>query len=53
MAFFGKAKETKEFKYPGIRVAMDGSSAVSHCERESSDAAGAFPITPATNMGEQ
>ncbi len=53
MAFFGKAKDIKEIKYPGIRVAMDGSSAVIHCERESSDAAGAFPITPATNMGEQ
>ena len=53
MALFGKAKETTEFKYPGIRVALDGSSAVFHCEKHASDAAGAFPITPASNMGEQ
>ena len=39
-------------KYPGIRVAMDGNTAVISCERESSDAAGAFPITPSTQMGE-
>jgi len=32
---------------------MDGNSAVIACERESSDAAGAFPITPSTQMGEQ
>jgi len=31
---------------------MDGNTAVIHCERESSDAAGAFPITPSTQMGE-
>ncbi len=48
---FGK-KETKAFKYPGIRMAMDGNSAVIMCERESSDAAGAYPITPSTQMGE-
>lgn len=40
------------FKYPGIRAAMDGNSAVIACERESSDAAGAYPITPSTQMGE-
>ncbi|WAK01412.1 2-oxoacid:acceptor oxidoreductase family protein [Methylobacter sp. YRD-M1] len=51
MAFFGK-KETKTFKYPGIRMAMDGSAAVIMVERESSDAAGAYPITPSTDMGE-
>ncbi|TWT69113.1 2-oxoacid:acceptor oxidoreductase family protein [Crateriforma conspicua] len=39
-------------KYPGIRVAMDGNTAVSMCERESTDAAGAYPITPSTQMGE-
>lgn len=48
---FGK-KETKTFKYPGIRMAMDGNTAVIMCERESSDAAGAYPITPSTQMGE-
>jgi pyruvate-ferredoxin/flavodoxin oxidoreductase len=31
---------------------MDGNSAVIMCERESSDAAGAYPITPSTQMGE-
>ncbi len=46
-------KEKKnEFKYPGIREAMDGNTAVIMCERESSDAAGAYPITPSTQMGE-
>jgi len=42
----------QNFKYPGIRVAMDGNTAVIMCERESSDAAGAYPITPSTQMGE-
>jgi pyruvate-ferredoxin/flavodoxin oxidoreductase len=41
-----------QFKYPGRRVAVDGNTAVSLCERESSDAAGAYPITPSTQMGE-
>lgn len=45
-------KTTSDIKYPGIRAAMDGNSAVIHCERESSDAAGAYPITPSTQMGE-
>ena len=40
------------FKYPGTRIALDGNSAVIMCERESSDAAGAYPITPSTQMGE-
>ncbi len=48
---FGK-KEPKQVKYPGIRMAMDGNTAVIMCERESSDAAGAYPITPSTQMGE-
>ena len=39
-------------KYPGTRVALDGNSAVIACEREASDAAGAYPITPSTQMGE-
>lgn len=48
---FGK-KESKTFKYPGIRMAMDGNTAVIMCEREAADAAGAYPITPSTQMGE-
>ncbi|MGB5331872.1 MAG: 2-oxoacid:acceptor oxidoreductase family protein [Woeseiaceae bacterium] len=39
-------------KYPGIRAAMDGNTAAIMCERESSDGAGAYPITPSTQMGE-
>jgi pyruvate-ferredoxin/flavodoxin oxidoreductase len=49
---FGKKKETQQFRYPGIRMAMDGNGAVIMCEREASDAAGAYPITPSTQMGE-
>jgi pyruvate-ferredoxin/flavodoxin oxidoreductase len=45
-------KQSNTFKYPGIRKAMDGNTAVIMCERESSDAAGAYPITPSTQMGE-
>lgn len=44
------AKQT--FRFPGVRQAMDGNTAVIMCERESSDAAGAYPITPSTQMGE-
>ncbi len=56
--FFGKKNKGQakdgngEFKYPGSRAALDGNSAVIMCERESSDAAGAYPITPSTQMGE-
>ena len=39
-------------KYPGTRVAVDGSSAVVAVETAASDAAGAYPITPSTQMGE-
>ncbi len=46
------AKKKNAFKYPGIRVALDGNSAAIMCERESTDAAGAYPITPSTQMGE-
>ncbi len=45
-------KETKNVKYPGVRAATDGNTAVISCEKESSDAAGAYPITPSTQMGE-
>ncbi|MBX3422283.1 MAG: 2-oxoacid:acceptor oxidoreductase family protein [Pirellulaceae bacterium] len=40
------------FKYPGNLAAVDGNTAVILCEREASDAAGAYPITPSTQMGE-
>jgi len=48
-----RKSEAKQFKYPGRRMAMDGNAAVVFCEREASDAAGAYPITPSTQMGEQ
>ena len=48
-----KGRKTEDrFKYPGVRAAMDGNTAVITCERESTDAAGAYPITPSTQMGE-
>ena len=47
-----RKKTERTFKYPGIRMAMDGNTAVIMCEREASDAAGAYPITPSTQMGE-
>jgi pyruvate-ferredoxin/flavodoxin oxidoreductase len=45
-------QQNKQVKYPGVRMSMDGNSAVIMCEREASDAAGAYPITPSTQMGE-
>jgi pyruvate-ferredoxin/flavodoxin oxidoreductase len=39
-------------KYPGQRDAVDGNTAIIRVEREASDAAGAYPITPSTQMGE-
>ncbi len=42
----------RQIKYPGVREAVDGNTAVIHVEREASDAAGAYPITPSTQMGE-
>ncbi len=47
-----KKNNNSNFKYPGERSAVDGNTAVILCERESSDAAGAYPITPSTQMGE-
>jgi pyruvate-ferredoxin/flavodoxin oxidoreductase len=41
-----------EARFPGRLVAMDGSEAVAAVETEASEAAGAYPITPATQMGE-
>ena len=42
----------QSFKYPGIPEATDGSSAVVWVEINASEAAGAYPITPSTQMGE-
>ena len=41
-----------QYKYPGTRDAIDGNTAVIMVEREASQAAGAYPITPSTQMGE-
>ncbi|MFZ2162331.1 MAG: 2-oxoacid:acceptor oxidoreductase family protein [Sideroxyarcus sp.] len=41
-----------KYKYPGTRDAIDGNTAVIMVEREASHAAGAYPITPSTQMGE-
>ncbi len=38
--------------FPGIPSALDGSQAVVEMETAASDAAGAYPITPSTQMGE-
>jgi len=42
----------KAAKYPGTREALDGSFAVVAVETAGSEAAGAYPITPSTQMGE-
>lgn len=47
-----KPNNSSSYKYPGKPVAMDGNTAAIMCERESTDAAGAYPITPSTQMGE-
>jgi pyruvate-ferredoxin/flavodoxin oxidoreductase len=39
-------------RYPGIPAAVDGSTAVVEMETAASEAAGAYPITPSTQMGE-
>ncbi len=39
-------------RYPGTPEAMDGSAAVVAVETAASEAAGAYPITPSTQMGE-
>jgi len=38
--------------YPGVPAATDGTGAVVHAETNASEAAGAYPITPSTQMGE-
>ncbi|HZJ02029.1 MAG TPA: hypothetical protein VFD22_15320, partial [Gemmatimonadaceae bacterium] len=39
-------------RYPGTMDAMDGSTAIVLMETAASEAAGAYPITPSTQMGE-
>ena len=39
-------------RYPGIPTATDGTGAVVHAETHAAEAAGAYPITPSTQMGE-
>ncbi len=46
------ADEAPSPKYPGVLDAMDGSAAVVYMETAASEAAGAYPITPSTQMGE-
>jgi pyruvate-ferredoxin/flavodoxin oxidoreductase len=48
----GKDESQTQFKYPGTRDAIDGNTAVIMVEREASQGAGAYPITPSTQMGE-
>jgi pyruvate-ferredoxin/flavodoxin oxidoreductase len=47
-----KSPESAAPKYPGERTATDGSGAVVEMETAASEAAGAYPITPSTQMGE-
>jgi pyruvate-ferredoxin/flavodoxin oxidoreductase len=52
---FGKkqpAAPEPVIQFPGIPEAMDGSTAVVLMETAASEAAGAYPITPSTQMGE-
>ncbi len=39
-------------RFPGVKHALDGSAAVVEMEIAASEAAGAYPITPSTQMGE-
>ncbi|MAG34030.1 MAG: pyruvate ferredoxin oxidoreductase [Deltaproteobacteria bacterium] len=45
-------RDPSEVKYPGILGTDDGSGAVVDMETAASEAAGAYPITPSTQMGE-
>ena len=59
MIRFGKTAERAELTpaaeapdFPGTAEAMDGSTAVVMMETAASEGAGAYPITPSTQMGE-
>ena len=47
-----KRQEASQARYPGVFKTGDGSSAVVAMETAASEAAGAYPITPSTQMGE-
>jgi pyruvate-ferredoxin/flavodoxin oxidoreductase len=47
-----KAGDSDAVRYPGTRAALDGGTAVVHVETSTSEGAGAYPITPSTQMGE-
>ncbi|MBE0617257.1 MAG: pyruvate ferredoxin oxidoreductase, partial [Proteobacteria bacterium] len=47
-----QSEGAKTPKYPGIQEATDGTGALVHSETNASEAAGAYPITPSTQMGE-
>ncbi|HTJ22608.1 MAG TPA: 2-oxoacid:acceptor oxidoreductase family protein [Gemmatimonadaceae bacterium] len=46
------APEVETPRFPGVRRALDGSAATVAMETAASEAAGAYPITPSTQMGE-
>ena len=48
----GRKQQENQARYPGILKTGDGSSAVVAMETAASEAAGAYPITPSTQMGE-
>ncbi|HEX9690867.1 MAG TPA: 2-oxoacid:acceptor oxidoreductase family protein [Gemmatimonadales bacterium] len=52
MIFRKREPEPPGPKYPGTPTAVDGSTAVVEMETAASEAAGAYPITPSTQMGE-
>ncbi len=52
MIFRRKDPEAPKPKYPGVPTALDGTAAVVEMETAASEGAGAYPITPSTQMGE-
>ncbi|MHC4409485.1 MAG: 2-oxoacid:acceptor oxidoreductase family protein, partial [Planctomycetota bacterium] len=47
-----KKQKTPRPRFPGTRATIDGSDAIVAMETAASEAAGAYPITPSTQMGE-
>ena len=52
MMFKKKENTPPEPRYPGIPTQTDGTGAVVEMETDASEGAGAYPITPSTQMGE-
>ncbi|HZU98000.1 MAG TPA: 2-oxoacid:acceptor oxidoreductase family protein [Planctomycetota bacterium] len=46
------APEKVTARYPGTLMAIDGNTAIVLCETAASEAAGAYPISPSSQMGE-